>query len=80
MKNISIRKFVRIILYCLIYPFGLNTVKSCDITVKNHSLPSQFKQDFLYIFEIYNIFHCLKNCVRCKESKDVSDNPHFKRL
>lgn len=54
MKNISIRKFVRIILYCLIYPFGLNTVKSCDITVKNHSLPSQFKQDFLYIFEIYN--------------------------
>lgn len=54
MKNISIRKFVRIILYGLIYSFGLNTVKSCDITVKNHSLPSQFKQDFLYIFEIYN--------------------------
>lgn len=49
MKNISIRKFVRIILYCLIYTFGLNTVKSCDITVENHSLPSQFKQDFLNI-------------------------------
>ncbi len=56
MKNISIRKFVRIILYCLIYP----TIKSCDITVENHSLSPEFKQDLLYIFEIYNIFHAFK--------------------
>ena len=54
MKNISIREFVRIILYGLIYSFGLNTIKSCDITVENHSLSPEFKQDLLYIFEIYN--------------------------
>ena len=53
MKNISIREFVRIILYGLIYSFGLNTIKSCDITVENHSLSPEFKQDLLYIFEIY---------------------------
>ena len=60
MKNISIREFVRIILYGLIYSFGLNTIKSCDITVENHSLSPEFKQDLLYIFEIYNIFHAFK--------------------
>ena len=55
MKNISIREFVRIILYGLIYSFGFNTIKSCDITVENHSLSPEFKQDLLYIFEIYNL-------------------------
>ena len=48
---------LRIILYCLVYTFGLDSVKSCDVTVENDPLAPYFKQGFLNILEIYNVFH-----------------------
>ena len=35
--------------YCLVYTFGLDSVKSCDVTVENDPLAPYFKQGFLHI-------------------------------
>ena len=57
LKEIAIRKLLRVVLHSLIHSFRFNTIKCRHITIKQHILSSQLDDKILHIICLYDFIY-----------------------